>query len=42
VKVEGSTKGEMLPPKYWAAWILSGAWKESNSEKKTDWYGNKI
>jgi len=26
VKVEGSTKGEMLPPKYWAAWILSGAW----------------
>ena len=26
VKVVGSTKGEMLPPKYWAAWILSGAW----------------
>jgi len=26
IKVEGSTKGEMLPPKYWAAWILSGAW----------------
>jgi hypothetical protein len=26
VKVESSTKGEMLPPKYWAAWILSGAW----------------
>jgi len=26
LKVEGSTKGEMLPPKYWAAWILSGAW----------------
>jgi CHAT domain-containing protein len=26
VKVEGTTKGEMLPPKYWAAWILSGAW----------------
>jgi CHAT domain-containing protein/uncharacterized protein HemY len=25
VKVE-ATKGEMLPPKYWAAWILSGAW----------------
>jgi CHAT domain-containing protein/Tfp pilus assembly protein PilF len=26
IKHEGSTKGEMLPPKYWAAWILSGAW----------------
>ena len=26
VKLESSTKGEMLPPKYWAAWILSGAW----------------
>lgn len=26
VKAEGSTKGETLPPKYWAAWILSGAW----------------
>jgi len=26
LKVVGSTKGEMLPPKYWAAWILSGAW----------------
>jgi CHAT domain-containing protein len=26
IKQEGSTKGEMLPPKYWAAWILSGAW----------------
>ena len=26
IKQEGATKGEMLPPKYWAAWILSGAW----------------
>ena len=26
LKVVGSTKGEMLPPIYWAAWILSGAW----------------
>ena len=26
MKAESSTKGEMLPPKYWAAWILSGAW----------------